>query len=329
MVPAAKAAALERLADTTTLERPAKAKRMLVISNPYATSMNTRLRQLVLYALQGRFDVEAVDTERQGHATELSREAVAQDYDVVLALGGDGTVNEVANGLAGSETAMTCLPGGATNVYCRMIGIPTEMVDATEHLLRISDAWRPRPVDIARVNDRWFTFSAGAGLDASVVERVDSHPHLKSRFGPWYYAQSALAVFLERYVVNPPRVVATIGDRKAEGVSVFVQNAQPYTYFRRTPIQLALRAGLTSGELSGAVLTRANALDIPTVGYRLLSRRSEVGRHRRVVAFDGIDRLQVRSADDRPVPLQVDGDYIGTHEEAVFTVLRGGLRIVS
>ena len=247
----------------------------------------------------------------------------------MLALGGDGTVNEVANGLAGSETAMTCLPGGATNVYCRMIGIPTEMVDATEHLLRISDAWRPRPVDIARVNDRWFTFSAGAGLDASVVERVDSHPHLKSRFGPWYYAQSALAVFLERYVVNPPRVVATIGDREAEGVSVFVQNAQPYTYFRRTPIQLALRAGLTSGELSGAVLTRANALDIPTVGYRLLSRRSEVGRHRRVVAFDGIDRLQVRSADDRPVPLQVDGDYIGTHEEAVFTVLRGGLRIVS
>ena len=78
MVPAAKAAALERLADTTTLERPAKAKRMLVISNPYATSMNTRLRQLVLYALQGRFDVEAVDTERQGHATELSREAVAR-----------------------------------------------------------------------------------------------------------------------------------------------------------------------------------------------------------------------------------------------------------
>ena len=112
---------------------------------------------------------------------------------------------------------MTCLPGGATNVYCRMIGIPIEMVDATEHLLRISDAWRPRAVDLARVNDRWFTFSAGAGLDASVVERVDSHPHLKSRFGPWYYAQSALAVFLERYVVNPPRVVATIGDREARG----------------------------------------------------------------------------------------------------------------
>src|SRR5918992_482782 len=91
--------------------------------------------------------------------------------------------------LADSDTVLTCLPGGATNVYCRMLGIPTDVVDATEHLLRRADAWQPRHVDLARVNDRWFTFSAGAGLDATLVERVDSHPKLKARFGPWYYAQ--------------------------------------------------------------------------------------------------------------------------------------------
>src|ERR687898_1055876 len=224
MVPTAQAAALERLADTSSLAQSVPARRMLVIVNPYATTMSVRLKQLVVYALQGRYDVEAIDTQRKGHATELCREAAGEGYDVVAAFGGDGTVNEVANGLVGSRTALVPLPGGATNVYCRMLGIPTDVVDATEHLLRLADAWRPRAVDLGRVNDRWFTFSAGAGLDATVVERVDNHPRLKARFGPYYYAQAAVATFLEKYVVHAPHVVASAGGRVSEGVSVFVQN---------------------------------------------------------------------------------------------------------
>ena len=148
MVPAAQAAALERLADTATLE-PAPARRMLVIANPYATTMSVRLKHLVVYALQGRFAVEAVDTQRKGHAIELCREAAAEGYDVVVAFGGDGTVNEAANGLAGSDTVLTCLPGGATNVYCRMLGIPSDVVDATEHLLA-----SPTPGSRARSTSR-------------------------------------------------------------------------------------------------------------------------------------------------------------------------------
>src|SRR5215218_3131708 len=101
-MPVSEAPALERLAEVAALERPAQAKRMLVIANPYATTMSDRLRHLVVYALQGRFDVEAVDTQRRGHATELCREAASEGYDVVVAFGGDGTVNEAANGLAGS-----------------------------------------------------------------------------------------------------------------------------------------------------------------------------------------------------------------------------------
>jgi len=329
MVPPAQAAALERLADTASLESPAPTRRMLVIVNPYATTMSVRLKQLVVYALQGRFDVEAVDTQRPRHAIDLCREAAAEGYDVVVAFGGDGTVNEAANGLAGTATLLTCLPGGATNVYCRMLGIPTDVVDATEQLLGRADAWRPRAVDLGRVNGRWFTFAAGAGLDATVVERVDSHPRLKARFGPWYYAQSAIATFMEKYVVNPPHVIAEAGGRETRGVSVFVQNTQPYTYFRRRPINLAGGAQLDSGDLSGAVLTRANALDVPTIAVRLLSQRARVAGHRRVHVFDGLTELRVRSADERPVPVQVDGDYIGTHEEAVFSVVPGALQVLA
>jgi diacylglycerol kinase family enzyme len=329
MVPAAQAAALERLADSSTLGGAMPTRRMLIIVNPYATTMSVRLKQLVVYALQGRYEVEAVDTQRKGHATELCRDAALEGYDVVVAFGGDGTVNEVANGLAGTRTALVPLPGGATNVYCRMVGIPTDVVDATEHLLRLADQWAPRPVDLGRVNDRWFTFSAGAGLDASVVERVDRHPRLKARLGPWYYAQAATAVFLEKYVVNAPKVIADLAGEEKAGASVFVQNAQPYTYFRRRPITLSPGAALDSGDLSAVVLGRANAADLPTMAYRLLSKRAQVGRHRQAHAFDGLDGLVVRSCDERPVPVQVDGDYIGEHEEAVFSVSPGVLRVLA
>src|SRR5215211_8658568 len=172
MVPATQAAALERLADTATLEAPAPTRRMLVIVNPYATTMSVRLKQLVVYALQGRFEVEAVDTQRKGHAIELCREAADEGYDVVVAFGGDGTVNEAANGLAGSKTPLTCLPGGATNVWCRQIGIPRDVVDATEHLLRMADDFRPFPVGLGRAGGRHFLFSSGIGLDASIVRSV-------------------------------------------------------------------------------------------------------------------------------------------------------------
>src|ERR671915_267497 len=109
----------------------------------------------------------APDLERlaEGPALELVAEAAREAYDVVVAFGGDGTVNEAANGLAGSSTPLTCLPGGSNNVFCKMLGIPNDVVDATEHLLGLADRWEPRTVDLGRVNERYFTFAAGHGLD--------------------------------------------------------------------------------------------------------------------------------------------------------------------
>src|SRR3954463_13874324 len=150
-VPPAPLDSLERLADTWALDDPTERKRMLIIVNPYATTVSVRLKNLVIYALQGRYEVTAAETTGRGHATELCREAADEDYDVVVAFGGDGTVNEAANGLAGSAVPLTCLPGGATNGVAKMTGTPGEIVDATEHLLRIADDWHPRRVDLPRV----------------------------------------------------------------------------------------------------------------------------------------------------------------------------------
>src|SRR5437763_11864692 len=175
--------ALERAEDLAERVLPARSpkRRMLVIVNPYATTVSARLKNLVVYALQSRYEVEAVDTQAKLHATELCREAADEGYEVVVAFGGDGTVNEAANGLIGSDVPLTCLPGGSTNVFCRSLGIPRDVVDATEHLLPVADPFEPRKGDLGLVNGRYFTFGAGVGLDASVVEQVDAHPRLKAR----------------------------------------------------------------------------------------------------------------------------------------------------
>jgi diacylglycerol kinase family enzyme len=302
---------------------------MLVIVNPYATTVSDRLKNLVVYALRGRYEVEAVDTQGRGHASEICREAAHEGYDVVVAFGGDGTVNEAANGLVGSRTPLSCLPGGATNVYCRALGIPTDIVDATEHLLGIADDWRPRRVDVGRVNERHFTFASGIGLDASVVKRVDEHAHLKARLGEYYFTYAAVTTFMRRYLVRPPRVAVDVDGKLIEGVTAIVQNTRPFTYFNRRPIELAEDVALDAGKLSGVVLRRANPADMPTVLWRTFSRRARIVGHRQVSDFRGVSALRVRSLDDRPAPLQVDGDYIGDVEDAQYAIVPGGLSVIS
>jgi diacylglycerol kinase family enzyme len=329
-VPAATAdALLERLAESAELGSEIERKRMMIVVNPYATTVSDRLRHLVVYALQGRYEVTAIDTEAKGHATELCREAAHEGYDVVVAFGGDGTVNEVLRGLAGSDTPMTCLPGGSANVYCKQLGIPGEIVDATEHLLHMADDWRPRKLDVGTVNDRLFAFSAGLGLDADVVRRVDARPRLKARYGPWWFTYAAVTTFMARYLVRPPRLELEAGGRTVDGVTAIVQNGHPFTYFKGRPIDVADGAELDDGTLSAAVLERASPVDMPTVVWRVFSSRARVVGHRRVTGFEDLDGLVVRSLDDRPLPLQVDGDHVDDVPEARFGLKRRHITVVS
>jgi diacylglycerol kinase family enzyme len=308
---------------------PASKRRMLIIVNPYATTVSDRLRHLVVYALQGRFEVDAVDTEARGHATELCREAAHEGYDVVVAFGGDGTVNEAANGLLGSPTPLCCLPGGSANVFGKMLGIPGDVVDATEHLLAMADDWRPRKVDLGVVNDRCFTFASGLGVDASVVKRVDSNPRMKARLGPYYFTWVALTTFARRYLLSPPRLQADVGGETLAGVTAIVQNGSPFTYFQNRPIEIAEGAALGSGVLAACVLHRATLLSMPSIAWRAFSGRARVARHRQVSGFSDIAELTVRTADERPLPLQVDGDYLGDVTEARYSILPGALNVVA
>jgi diacylglycerol kinase family enzyme len=313
----------------------ASKRRMLIIVNPYATTVSDRLKNLVVYALQGRYEVEAVTTENPNHATELGHAARDDGYDIVVAFGGDGTLNEVVNGLAGTDIPVSVLPGGSTNVVCRTLGIPNDVVDATEHLLSLADDFQPRRIDLGRVNGRRFVFACGMGLDATVVRRVDSHPRLKARANKYYFTWAAISSFYRQYLTDPVRVLVESSGRTIEGVTAIAQNSEPFTYFAKWPLHVCENVTLDDGTLSLAVLQRASQLDVPTIVTRVFSERLPASRHHQIEHLEDVTeaRISTLSRDERgelrSFPVQVDGDFIGEMTEAEIRIEPQALSIVA
>ena len=326
---------VERSADGVPSPRRPRKKRMLIIVNPYATTVSDRLKNLVVYALQGRYEVEAVSTQAQYHAIEIGREAREGRYDIVVAFGGDGTLNEVANGLAGTDVPVSVLPGGSTNVICRTLGIPNDVVDATEHLLALADDFRPRRVDLGLANGRRFVFACGAGLDATAARRVDSRPLLKARAGRWFYTWAAVSGFYRHYLRNPVRMRLTADGSESEGITAIVQNSDPFTYFGRQPLRVCEGATLDGGTLSIAILRRAAQRDVPTLAARVLTTGLRMPRHRQIDHYAGVTEGRIESvsrdaqARIREFPVQVDGDYIGDHPGLEVGIEPGALNLVA
>ncbi len=308
---------------------------MLIIVNPYATTVSDRLKNLVVYALQGRYEVEAVLTEAQNHATEIGHAARDGGYDIVVAFGGDGTLNEIANGLAGTDVPVTILPGGSTNVVARTLGIPNDVVDATEHLLGIADHFQPRRIDLGIANGRRFVFSCGAGLDASAAMRVDQRPKLKARGRQYFYSWVAVSSFYRDYVRNPVRMRVSADERNSEGITVLAQNSDPFTYFGGRPVRVCESIEIDDGTLSIGVLRRAAQRDMAPIVARVLIDRLSATRHRQIDELDLVLEATVESitrAEDgrvRAFPVQVDGDYIGEHARLELAVDPGALTVVA
>jgi diacylglycerol kinase family enzyme len=316
-------------------------RRMLVIVNPHATGAPRELREAVVGILARAYEVRAVETQAQGHAATLAYEARRDGHEVIAAFGGDGTVNEVANGLAGhdadatdetSRGALACLPAGQANVFAKMIGAPANALAASEQLVAREATTPARSVDLGVVNGRCFTFSSGIGVDASVTRRVDANPRLKTRFGPWYYAWVMASTLTPRYLLSPPRMVVGVNgappNGSLRGVMAVVQNGSPYTFFRSRPIEVAEDGGLDSGSLAGCLLRRVALVDLPSLAFRALSPRASISAHPQVSPLTDVAEITVRSADERALPLHVDGDYLGEVTEARYSVMPDALRVL-
>lgn len=308
--------------------------RALLVVNPVATTTSARTRQVLAAALEADLKLEVATTGTRGHATELARQARVDGVDLVVALGGDGTVNEVVNGLLDEGPhpglpAMGVVPGGGANVFARALGLPGDPVEATGALLAGLRARRTRSIGLGRAGDRWFTFNAGMGWDAAVVAGVDRRRRSRGQERPPRprdYVRAALTQFyLSGERRRPALTVTRPGAEPLTGVHMaVVANTAPWTYLGERPLLMSPDAGFDTA-LDVYALTR-----LGTIGTLAEVRRLVVGRPsdrpRHVHRVHDVAEVTLRA--DRPVAAQVDGEYLGDLTELAFTAAPDALRVV-
>src|SRR5207302_6800032 len=210
--------------------RPLK---LLLLVNTSASAVTARARVVIRKALSADHDVTTTETSRRGNAMRLAQDAAAAGYDAVVVLGGDGTLNEAANGLAGSDTALATLPGGSTNVFARTLGIAQDPVEATGELLSALARGSLRRIGLGSVNGRYFLFHVGVGFDAAVVSQVERRADLKRYAGHPLFVWAAFATWFRHYDRSRPRFSVRYepgNEVLDDGYLTIVQNSNPYTY---------------------------------------------------------------------------------------------------
>jgi diacylglycerol kinase family enzyme len=246
---------------------------------------------------------------------------------VVVVLGGDGTLNEAANGLAGTATALGVLPGGSTNVFARTLGLPNDPVESVAVLLEALERDAIHPVDLGSVNGRYFLFHAGVGFDAAVVHQVEKRSSLKRYAGHPLFLWAAVTTWLRHYDRSRPRFALRFPDGTTveDAYLTLVMNTDPYTFLGNRPLHVTDQAGLDR-PLAALTLRRLGLPTLLGVAASALGGRGSLARRRHVDLRTGLDGLTV--AGHGPFPYQVDGDYLGEATELVFRHEPGALRLL-
>jgi diacylglycerol kinase family enzyme len=283
--------------------------RVLLVVNAAASSVTARRRVLVRKVLAADHDVAVVETTHRGHATELAADAVADGLDCVVVLGGDGTLNEVADALVGARTALAALPGGSTNVLARTIGLPDDAVLAADALGRALAAGSVERIGIGLVDGRAFLLHTGIGWDAALVAEVERHGRLKRYANHSLFVAAGLRTFLGGYDRRRPhlRVVFDDGTTVEDGFFTLVLNSDPYTFVGRRPFRVAPAADLHHP--FAVVTLRTLALPRFLVMMAGALRGDGLRPGRWLDVRTGVRSLRVERR--TTMPYQVDGDHLG------------------
>jgi diacylglycerol kinase family enzyme len=285
--------------------------RVMLVANPSASAVTARSRVIIQNALSADHDLVVSETSRRGHATRLAQSAAAEGYDLVVSLGGDGTVNEVANGLARTSTALAVLPGGSTNVFARTLGFDNEPVAATHQLLDAVSRGSIRQVGLGNVNGRFFCFHVGIGLDAAVVEQVEKRGQLKRWLGHPLFLFAAVDTWARKYDRRTPPFCIETGGTSSDSYFAVVLNTDPYTYLGSKPLSLAPGSNMANGL---SVVSLRNLGLVSTLQTLAAAFRGRpIGGRSNVFKADDESTLVIRGY--RPFPWQVDGDYLGEISE--------------
>ena len=283
---------------------------MLLVVNAVASSVTTRRQAIVGKILSADHDVDVVETNRRGHATTLSSDAARDGCEVVVCLGGDGTLNELANGLVGTDCALAALPGGSTNVFARSIGLPDEMTDAALVISEALEARSIRRVGVGSVNGRFFLFHLGIGWDAALVKQVERRARWKRYAAHPLFVWVGLRVFFFTYDRRHPhfRTVFSDGSTVEDGYFSVCMNLDPYTYVGHRPFHLSPTTTLDSG-LTSVCVRSMRSPSFARLMFSALRDDSGVTPSKSLDLRTDIDSMRVEAYGT--VPYQVDGDYLG------------------
>lgn len=299
--------------------------RALLVVNPNATSTTAAARDVIAQALGNQLDLQVVHSDHRGHAAELARAAASDGVALIVVHGGDGTVNEVVNGLLGRAVpgvvpapgtpAIAVVPGGSANVFARSLGVSPEPLEATQQLLEAIAARHVRHVGLGGADERWFLFNAGLGWDADVVHAVEQRRSNGKEATPGRYFRAAVRHFL-RSARHPARLTVEVpGQEPVAAVHMaFLSSSDPWTYFG----QRSVHTNPTTTEDGGLGLfgvTSLGPLTLARVVPQMLSRRSNP-RARKLLRLDNVPEVRVRCSE--PTGLQLDGEYLGLRSEVHF-----------
>jgi diacylglycerol kinase family enzyme len=313
--------------------------RALLVVNPKATTTSERSRDVLVRALRSQVDLTVEYTLRRGHATALTRAAAENGVDVVVTLGGDGTVNEAVNGLMTAAPALSgrtvapcyrlpalgVVPGGSTNVFARALGLPPDWADGTSVIIDGIGDGRHRVIGLGRADDRYFTFCAGMGLDAAVVRRVEQ-ARLRGRTStPLLYVRSMIGQFFAEDRKSPPLSLERPGEHTEWDLgTVIVQNTAPWTYVGDRPINPNPDASFDRG----LDVLALRELHVPSTARTVTQMATRKGdpHGRQVVKLH--DQAEFTVVASRPQPFQLDGDYLGERQKVHFLSVPEALRVI-
>jgi diacylglycerol kinase family enzyme len=304
--------------------------RVLVVVNPRATAMSPRERDVLSHALGGYADLEVVETANRGHAAALACRAMRNGTDVVVALGGDGTVNEVINGLLtdgvhAGVPALGLVPAGSTNVFVRALGLANNPVEATGQLLEGLRLGTRRPVSLGLADDRYFCFAAGLGFDAAIVHGVERKRRQGKRSTHLLYARVGVREFF-RTPRRTPRLHVELpdGTRLDDIHFALVTNTDPWTYVGNRPLHPTPEVTFDTG-LAVYARRRMGTAGMLWSMARLSGAHPRVGRRGARVEHD-LHALTLLA--DEPMPFQVDGDALDARSKVSFRSVPDAVRVV-
>jgi diacylglycerol kinase family enzyme len=305
--------------------------RALLVVNPMATATTERMRDVLTHALASETKLDVVQTQARGHATSLARQAVTDGLDLVVALGGDGTVNEVVNGLLADGPgaglpALAVVPGGNANVFARALGLPASPVEATGLLLDALRTGQRRSVSLGQADERWFTFCAGLGLDAEVVRRVEAKRAGGAKATPGLFVREGVTQFFLHGRRGAPAITVHADGREPERVGLaLVCNSDPWTYLGPRPVRPCPDASFELGLDLFGLRSLGTVATLRHLRQILAARPRPAGRA--VLSLHDLDGFRLTA--DRPMALQVDGDDLGDRSEVVFRSARNALEVVA